>query len=65
MDKAQICRFYLSNDGHTWALIDDGFQAVPGEGEGARVGFFATRDRLRINDAGYLDIDWMNLTPIP
>lgn len=65
MTKSQICRFYLSSDGRKWALVDDGFRAVAGDGLGARVGFFATRDRKRIDDAGYLDIDWMNLTPTP
>ena len=65
MTKSQVCRFYLSNDGRKWALVDDGFQAVMGDGVGARVGFFATRDRKHIDDAGYLDIDWMNLTPAP
>ena len=39
--------------------------AVPGAWVGARYGFYATRDRQPINDAGYLDIDWMTLTPAP
>ena len=59
-----MCRCYLSRDGRYWELIGDSFHAVAGEWVGARVGFYATRDREPINDAGYLDIDWITLTPI-
>ena len=65
MDKTQVCRFYLSRDGRVWQLLENAFQAVPGEWVGARVGFYATRDRRPINDAGYLDIDWMSIKPQP
>jgi beta-xylosidase len=65
MDKSHVCRCYLSRDGRTWELVGEEFQAVPGVWVGARVGFYATRDRQPINDAGYLDIDWMNMTPMP
>lgn len=65
MDQTDMCRFYLSNDGRTWVLQEDEFKAVPGEWVGTRVGFYATRDWKRINDSGYLDIDWMKLTPTP
>ena len=65
MDKTQKCRFYLSKGGHSWELIGDEFQAEEGFWSGARIGFFATRDLRPINDAGYLDIDWMTITPAP
>ena len=65
MDQTDMCRFYLSNDGRTWVLLEEEFKAVPGEWVGTRIGFYATRDWKRINDSGYLDIDWMHLTPTP
>lgn len=65
LDKQQNCRFYLSKDNKTWVLTGDAFQAVAGEWIGARIGFYATRDRYPINDSGYLDIDWMSITPAP
>lgn len=65
MDKKQVCHFYLSSDGHTWALVDDGFQAEADEQVGTRIGFYATRDRKRFHDAGYLDIDYVDITPAP
>ena len=65
LDKQQNFRFYLSKDNKTWVLTGDGFQAVAGEWIGARIGFYATRDRQPINDSGYLDIDWMSITPAP
>ena len=65
MDGTQMCRCYLSRNGHSWELVGEPFKAVPGAWVGARYGFYATRDRQPINDAGYLDIDWMTLTPAP
>ena len=63
VDKTQKCQFYLSRDGRSWELIYSDWQAVAGEWIGAKIGFFSTRDRQPINDAGYLDVDWMTLTP--
>jgi len=62
VDKTHKCLFYLSRDGRSWELKGE-FQAVAGEWIGARIGFFATRDRQPINDSGYMDVDWMTLTP--
>lgn len=63
INRTHECHFYISRDGHSWELVDDQFYAVAGEGVGARIGFYATRDRKPINDAGYLDIDWVTITP--
>ena len=65
IDRRQICRFYLSSDGHSWELIGDPFHAEAGEWVGARIGFYASRDMSPANDAGYMDIDWMTITPNP
>lgn len=65
VDKSQLCRLYLSRDGRSWELMGDEFQAVAGEWIGARIGFYATRDRQPVNDAGYLDIDRLTITPAP
>lgn len=63
VDKTQKCQFYLSRDRHSWVLKEADFQAVAGEWIGAKIGFYSFRDREPINDAGYLDVDWMTLTP--
>ena len=65
MDSTYVCRFYLSRDSRVWELAGEPFQAVAGEWIGARIGFYATRDRKPVNDAGYLDIDWVNIMPMP
>lgn len=62
MDRSGLCRFYLSRDGHNWSLSGDSFQAVAGEWIGAKIGFYATRDRAPINDSGYLDVDRVTMT---
>ena len=64
MNEKHMCRCYLSQDGRFWKLIGDEFQAVPGVWVGARVGFYSTRDRQPVNDAGYLDIDWFSGRPV-
>ena len=63
VSSTQRCRFYLSRDGHSWRLVGDEFRAVEGVWIGAKIGFYSIRDRKRINDAGYLDIDWVTITP--
>ena len=61
-----MCRFIRrSTSCGGGSLLDEEFKAVPGEWVGTRIGFYATRDWKRINDSGYLDIDWMHLTPTP
>jgi beta-xylosidase len=65
MDREQRCKFFISSDGRSWDLVDESFRAVAGEWIGAKVGFYAIRNRQPINDSGYMDIDWMTLTPSP
>ena len=65
VDRTNICRCYLSKDGRSWELIGNEFLVVPGEWVGARIGLYATRDREPVNDAGYLDVDWITITPAP
>ena len=64
VDRNNVCRCYLSPDGKSWELIGDEFRVVPGAWVGARIGLYATRDRQKVNDAGYLDIDYITLTPL-
>ncbi len=64
VDRNNVCRCYLSRDGKSWELIGDEFPVVAGEWVGARIGLYATRDREPINDAGYLDVDWITFTPL-
>lgn len=63
--RTQLCRFYLSRDGYTWELVGEPFPAVAGEWVGARIGLCAIRDRAVTNDAGYMDVDWVTITPNP
>jgi beta-xylosidase len=65
VDRTNKCRFYLSRDQRRWELVGDMFQAVEGVWIGSRIGFYCVRDRKPINDTGYLDIDWMTITPAP
>ena len=65
VSRTQLCQFYISRDGHAWELDGEKFQAVAGEWIGARIGFYAVRDRKPINDAGYMDVDWVTITPNP
>lgn len=55
------CRFYQSRDGKTYAAVGAPFQAIEGQWIGAKVGLFCTRDRVKINDSGYLDVDFFEV----
>lgn len=61
MSDTQKGRFYTSRDGKTWMAVGAEFQAVEGKWIGAQVGFYAMRTDSRINDSGFLDIDWFEL----
>ncbi len=54
-------RFYLSNDGKTYTAMGAPFTLVEGEWIGAKVGLFCCRSRVRINDSGYIDVDFFEL----
>lgn len=62
MNDKQQGQFFISRDGHKWMPEGKTFQAVAGFWTGAQVGFFCTRDNTPINDAGWLDIDWFEIT---
>ena len=61
MDKAHTCRFYISENGKAYRSVGEPFQASEGLWIGAKVGLFCTRDHVKINDSGYLDIDWFTI----
>ena len=62
MNDKQQGQFMTSKDGKHWTPSGEAFQAVAGYWTGAQVGFFCTRDERKINDSGYLDIDWFEIT---
>ena len=45
-----------------WKKAGETFQAVAGYWTGAQIGFFCTRDDRKFNDAGFLDIDWFEIS---
>lgn len=61
VSNTQLCRFYLSDDGKTFRSAGEPFQAVEGEWIGAKIGLFCSRDRVKINDSGYLDADYFEI----
>ncbi len=62
MDAQQRGQFYTSQDGKHWQKQGELFQAVEGTWIGAQVGLFCTRNQQPINDSGYLDVDWWEIT---
>lgn len=62
MTSTQQGQFYISQDGKHWTKSGDIFQAVEGQWIGAQVGLFCTRDNTKINDSGWLDVDWFEIT---
>lgn len=61
MDDHQNGQFYTSSDGKHWTKSGESFQAEKGYWTGAQVGLFCTRNKT-INDAGWLDVDWFEIT---
>lgn len=55
------CQFYTSTDGKTYIAVGKPFRAVEGVWIGAKVGLYCTRDRVKINDSGYMDVDWFEI----
>lgn len=62
MDGHQKGQFYTSQDGKTWTKSGELFQAREGHWIGAQVGLYCTRDSRKFNDAGWLDVDWFEIT---
>lgn len=70
MDDKQRGQFYVGVESQkskeesniTWAKSGEPFQAVEGHWIGAQVGLYCTRDSRKFNDAGWLDVDWFEIT---
>lgn len=62
MNDKQQGQFYTSPDGRKWTKAGEPFQAVEGYWIGAQVGLFCSRDNRKFNDAGWLDVDWFEIT---
>ena len=62
MNDRQQGQFFVSQDGKKWANLGDTFQAEAGYWTGAQVGLFCSRDNRKFNDAGWLDVDWFEIT---
>ncbi|MGN0235571.1 MAG: glycoside hydrolase 43 family protein [Paludibacteraceae bacterium] len=62
MDASQKGQFYTSADGVHWTKSQEQFQAEEGHWIGAQVGLYCTRDNRKFNDAGWLDVDWFEIT---
>lgn len=61
MTEKQKGQFYTSPDGKRWTKSGEAFQAVEGKWIGAQVGLYCTRTDRRINDSGYMDVDWFEI----
>ncbi len=62
MDNHQYGQFSTSTDGRTWTPSGEPFQAVEGKWIGAQVGLYCTRENRTFNDAGWMDVDWFEIT---
>lgn len=62
MNNQQVGQFYTSKDGKHWQKEGEAFQAIEGKWIGAQVGLYSTRQDNKINDSGYLDVDWFEIT---
>ena len=62
MDEQQRGQFFTSKDGQNWTKAGEEFQAVEGKWIGAQVGLYCTRDDRKFNDAGWLDVDWFEIS---
>ena len=65
MTDKQKGQFFTSTDGMNWTKVGEPFQAVEGHWIGAQVGLFCTRDNRKFNDAGWMDVDFFEITLAP
>ena len=65
MNEKQQGQFFTSMDGKHWTKAGEMFQAVEGHWIGAQVGLFCSRDDRRFNDAGWMDVDWFEVSALP
>lgn len=56
-----VCLFSYSTDGHRFFFVTGSFQAVEGQGIGAKLGLFCSC-RCYTNGRGYADFDWFRVT---
>lgn len=63
VQEGAVCNLQYSDDGTNYQTIYSGFKAQPGRWIGAKFGFYAQKAHA-INDAGWLDIDWLRLNPL-
>lgn len=61
IEKDHTCQFHISGNGRNYRPVGEKFQISEGLWIGAKVGLFCTRDRVKINDAGYMDVDWFTI----
>jgi beta-xylosidase len=62
--KGGKCSFSYSLDGNSFSNAGEEFTAEVGRWKGAKLGLFCTRDS-QTNDAGYADVDWFRVEPLP
>lgn len=58
-----LCTFSYSTDGTNFISVNEKFTARPGKWIGATMGMFCSR-KIKINDAGYTDVDWFRVEEI-
>lgn len=61
--QGAVCTFGYSLNGIDFKTLDEPFIATPGKWIGAKFGFACTR-KLATNDAGFADIDWVEVKKI-
>lgn len=59
--KGGICRFAYSLDGQDFKEVGDSFKAKEGHWIGSKVGLFCFRNIYKVNDAGFVDIDFFKV----
>jgi beta-xylosidase len=61
VEKGGMCTFAYSLDGTEFKYVGDSFKAKQGHWIGAKVGLFCFRSVVKVNDAGFADIDFFRM----
>jgi beta-xylosidase len=61
VEKGGMCTFAYSLEGKDFKLIGDSFKAKEGHWIGSKVGLFCFRSVLKVNDAGFADVDYFRI----